>query len=131
MIAFAKMHGCGNDFVVVDERKLGAKNWAELAPGILDRRFGVGADSLLVLAKSTNCDARMRIFEKDKNGDRPVNALHKEIYQDEHFKDLILFYEYFHGDSGRGVGATHQTGWTGVVAHLINESCWSTKKSKK
>ena len=39
-------------------------------------------------------------------------------------RTLILFYEYFHGDNGRGVGATHQTGWTGVVAQLIDESCW-------
>ena len=45
----------------------------------------------------------------------------KSIYQnDPHFRDLILFYEYFHGDTARGVGASHQTGWTGVVAELIN-----------
>ena len=73
----------------------------------------------------------VNIFKKDANGDRPVHALHEEMYRDEHFKDLILFYEYFHGDNGRGVGATHQTGWTGVVAHLIHESCWHTTKSKK
>ena len=64
------------------------------------------------------------IFRQDENGDRPVNALHRDWYRDPHFKDLILFYEYFHGDSGRGVGATHQTGWTGCVAYLIDESCW-------
>ena len=64
------------------------------------------------------------MFKQDEDGNRPVHALHKEWYQDEHFKDLILFYEYFHGDNGRGVGATHQTGWTGCVAHLIDESCW-------
>jgi len=66
----------------------------------------------------------VNIFRKDKNGERPVHALHKDWYKDEHFKDLILFYEYFHGDNGRGVGATHQTGWTGVIATLIDESCW-------
>lgn len=66
-------------------------------------------------------------FKKDGHGDRPVHALHKEWYQNEHFEDLILFYEYFHGDNGRGVGASHQTGWTGVVAHLIDESCWEKK----
>ena len=64
------------------------------------------------------------MFRKDKNGNRPIHALHKDQYKDEHFNDLILFYEYFHGDNGRGVGATHQTGWTGCVAHLIDESCW-------
>jgi hypothetical protein len=59
-------------------------------------------------------------FRKDKNGDRPVND-HEAIYRnDPYFNDLILFYEYFHGDSARGVGASHQTGWTGVVAELIN-----------
>jgi hypothetical protein len=60
------------------------------------------------------------IFEKDKNGMRPANTDHSVYQHDEHFKDLVLFYEYFHGDSSRGVGASHQTGWTGVVAELIN-----------
>ena len=60
------------------------------------------------------------IFKKDKNGVRPVND-NLTLYRDDpHFKDLILFYEYFHGDTARGVGASHQTGWTGVVAELIN-----------
>jgi hypothetical protein len=60
------------------------------------------------------------IFEKDLNGMRPANADHSIYRHDEHFKDLVLFYEYFHGDNARGVGASHQTGWTGVVAELIN-----------
>ncbi len=63
-------------------------------------------------------------FKKDKNENRPVHALHKDWYRDKNFQELILFYEYFHGDNGRGVGASHQTGWSGVVAHLINDSCW-------
>ena len=50
-----------------------------------------------------------------------MNGLTPLLYKDENFKDLILFYEYFHGDNGRGVGASHQTGWTGVIAELINE----------
>ena len=60
------------------------------------------------------------IFEKDANGIRPANMDHPIYQHDEHFKDLVLFYEYFHGDTARGVGASHQTGWTGVVAELIN-----------
>ncbi len=60
------------------------------------------------------------IFEKDRNGIRPANLDHPVYQHDEHFKDLVLFYEYFHGDTSRGVGASHQTGWTGVVAELIN-----------
>ncbi|WP_400071571.1 MGH1-like glycoside hydrolase domain-containing protein [Zobellia russellii] len=61
------------------------------------------------------------IFRKDENGNRPVNELEKEKYTDEHFKELILFYEYFDGNNGRGVGASHQTGWTALVANLIEE----------
>lgn len=61
------------------------------------------------------------IFEKDDNGKRRSNADHSVYQHDDHFKDLVLFYEYFHGDTSRGVGATHQTGWTGVVAELINK----------
>ena len=50
----------------------------------------------------------------------PVNDDNGCYQNDPHFKDLVLFYEYFHGDTARGVGASHQTGWTGVVAELIN-----------
>jgi hypothetical protein len=59
------------------------------------------------------------IFTKDSNGLRPVFDHHKDIQKDPLFSDHIFFYEYFHGDSGRGVGATHQTGWTGLVAKLL------------
>ncbi|QEC70056.1 glucosidase [Panacibacter ginsenosidivorans] len=59
------------------------------------------------------------IFRKDENGNRPVNDNYALYRDDPHFKDLVLFYEYFHGDTARGVGASHQTGWTGVVAELI------------
>ncbi|WP_047417572.1 glucosidase [Cellulophaga sp. Hel_I_12] len=61
------------------------------------------------------------IFEKDEHGDRIVHALHKETYAREDFKDLILYYEYFDGDNGRGIGASHQTGWTSLVSNLIDE----------
>jgi len=61
------------------------------------------------------------IFKKDEHGNRPVHALHQERYSDKHFKELILFYEYFDGNNGRGVGAAHQTGWTALVANLIEE----------
>jgi hypothetical protein len=59
------------------------------------------------------------IFRMDQEGNRPVNGNYHLLNSDPHFKDLIFFYEYFHGDTGRGVGATHQTGWTGLVAKLI------------
>jgi hypothetical protein len=61
----------------------------------------------------------MKIFERDESGSRRVHALHDIYEKDPFFKDLILYYEYFHGNNGRGVGASHQTGWTGVVAELI------------
>ncbi len=59
------------------------------------------------------------LFETDDNGNRPIHRDHAARYNDPHFKDLILFYEYFHADTGRGVGASHQTGWTGLIAKLI------------
>ncbi|MFK7972976.1 MAG: glucosidase [Bacteroidia bacterium] len=61
-----------------------------------------------------------RLFVKDENGNRPVFGENEKLQNDPHFKDYILFYEYFHGDNGRGVGASHQTGWTGLVATLFN-----------
>jgi hypothetical protein len=59
------------------------------------------------------------IFRRDKAGRRPVFGECDKLQKDEHFRDYLFFYEYFHGDNGRGVGATHQTGWTGLVAKLI------------
>jgi hypothetical protein len=60
-----------------------------------------------------------RIFLKDGKGLREVNALYPKFQQDPHFRDCVNFYEYFDGDTGRGVGASHQTGWTGIVAKLL------------
>ena len=60
-----------------------------------------------------------RIFLKDENGQRPVFAHHPRMQSDPNFRDYLHFYEYFHGDSGRGVGASHQTGWTGLIAKLL------------
>jgi hypothetical protein len=61
----------------------------------------------------------IKIFMKDKDGNRPFYGHYKKMQEDPHFKDHILFYEYFHGDNGRGIGASHQTGWTGLVAEMI------------
>jgi hypothetical protein len=60
-----------------------------------------------------------RIFLRDEHGRRPVFDNHNKLQDDPHFRDHLLFYEYFHGDNGRGVGAAHQTGWTGLVAKLL------------
>ncbi|MET4082900.1 hypothetical protein ABIB40_002864 [Pedobacter sp. UYP30] len=86
-------------------------------------QFPHGSDNMLGLKDiSEELSKRLvNIFVTDDNGDRPVNALHKMQYRDEHFKDYVLFYEYFDGDNGRGVGASHQLGWTALVANLIEE----------
>lgn len=66
------------------------------------------------------------LFTKDKNGRRPIYGDNEKMQTDPHFKDLILFYEYFHGDNGRGLGASHQTGWTGLVAEMIHKTTKET-----
>jgi hypothetical protein len=60
-----------------------------------------------------------RIFLRDEQGRRPVFGDQPKLQNDPNFRDHVLFYEYFHGDSGRGLGASHQTGWTGVLAKLL------------
>jgi hypothetical protein len=60
-----------------------------------------------------------RIFTRDEKGLRPVYGGSEKFQSDPHWRDYILFYEYFHGDNGAGLGASHQTGWTGLVAKLI------------
>ncbi len=64
-------------------------------------------------------DRLSRIFLRDKRGQRPVYGGTQKFQSDPHWRDLILFYEYFHGDNGAGLGASHQTGWTGCVAKTI------------
>ncbi|MBI2194504.1 MAG: glucosidase [Planctomycetes bacterium] len=61
------------------------------------------------------------IFTRNEDGRRPVYGGARKFQEDPHWKDYILFYEYFHGDNGAGLGASHQTGWTGLVASLIDE----------
>jgi len=59
-----------------------------------------------------------RLFVRNHEGRRPAHGTHSR-WSEEHWRDHVLFYEYFHGDTGAGVGASHQTGWTGVIAFLI------------
>jgi hypothetical protein len=61
------------------------------------------------------------IFRKNEKGDRPVHGDCKEYQEDPYFKDLLLFYEHYHGDTGRGLGASHQTGWSGLIANIISQ----------
>jgi len=62
------------------------------------------------------------IFLRDREGRRPVHGHDERYHKDPHWQDLVLFYEYFHGDNGSGVGASHQTGWTGLVAKMMQQS---------
>ena len=64
----------------------------------------------------------MRIFLRSGDGHRPVYGGLEKFQNDSHWRDLIYFHEYFHGDNGAGIGASHQTGWTGLVAKLIEQS---------
>ena len=60
------------------------------------------------------------IFERDAEGERPVFGSVQKFQDDPHWRELLLFYEYFHGDNGAGLGASHQTGWTGVIARIMH-----------
>jgi hypothetical protein len=67
------------------------------------------------------CSRLLKLFRRGPDGRRPVFGSYEKFQTDPHFKDYILFYEYFHGDNGRGCGASHQTGWTGLIANLISQ----------
>jgi hypothetical protein len=83
-----------------------------------------GSGQLMTLAAvAQELSQRMtKIFLKDSNGARPVHGGQRIYRDDPHWRELVLFHEYFHGDNGSGVGASHQTGWTGVVAKLIEQN---------
>jgi hypothetical protein len=64
----------------------------------------------------------IRMFIPDQNGQRPIYGGLNTFQEDPHWREYLLFHEYFHGDNGAGLGASHQTGWTGLVAKLIHQS---------
>ena len=80
-----------------------------------------GSGNLMNLYEVANeiANRLTRIFLRDESGRRPVFGGSEKFQTDPHWRDHLLFYEYFHGDNGAGIGASHQTGWTGVVASLI------------
>jgi hypothetical protein len=77
---------------------------------------GSGVQKTLFEVAREIADRLMRIFLPDASGHRPVYGGQRRFGDDEHWRDLVTFYEYFHGDNGAGLGASHQTGWTGLVA---------------
>ncbi|RMG94913.1 MAG: glucosidase [Chloroflexi bacterium] len=86
--------------------------------------FPTGSGVMFTLNQvATELSRRLiRLFLPDENGRRPVYGGLAPFQEDPHWRDLILFNEYFHGDNGAGLGASHQTGWTGLVAKLIQQS---------
>jgi hypothetical protein len=82
-----------------------------------------GSGIMLTLDKIADelCRRLVKLFARGADGRRPVFGQCEKFQTDPHFKDHILFQEYFHGDNGRGCGASHQTGWTGLIANLIDQ----------
>ena len=80
---------------------------------------GSGQQRTLFEVASDLADRLVSIFLPDEHGRRPVFGGVELFQTDPHWRDNLLFYEYFHGDDGAGIGASHQTGWTGLVAKLV------------
>jgi hypothetical protein len=91
-----------------------------------------GSGQFMTIAEVADELARRlsRLFQKGEDGQRPVLKYHPKLASDPHFKDYVLFHEYFHGDNGRGVGASHQTGWTGLIAKLLQPRTPSVVKKR-
>ena len=82
-----------------------------------------GSGQLLTISQIADdlSNRLIKLFLRDENGRRPAFGTQPVFQADPHWRDYILFYEYFNGDSGAGLGASHQTGWTGLVAKLIQQ----------
>jgi len=83
---------------------------------------GSGRQCTLLEVAQELAERLTSLFVRDKDGRRAVYGGAQKFQSDPHWRDLILFYEYFDGDDGRGIGASHQTGWTGCVARMIQAS---------
>jgi hypothetical protein len=86
--------------------------------------YPTGSGIQLTLEQIANDLSRrlVSIFLRDDKGRRPVFGGNDTMQSDPNWRDLLLFYEYFHGDNGAGIGASHQTGWTALVANLIDRN---------
>ncbi|WP_035984754.1 MGH1-like glycoside hydrolase domain-containing protein [Leptolyngbya sp. KIOST-1] len=93
--------------------------------------YPTGSGDYKTLFEITQCisERLVSIFTRDANGRRPVYGGAEKFQNDPHWRDLILFYEYFHGDDGSGIGASHQTGWTGCIARVIQALGYFTPES--
>jgi hypothetical protein len=106
-------------FLLIDSlRKLGSAFGDDATP----RLAASGDQPIAFRAIARDIAHRMiKIFARDEHGRRPVFGDRSKMQEDPHWRDHLLFYEYFHGDDGSGLGASHQTGWTALVASLIDE----------
>ncbi len=106
-------------FLVIESlRKLGKAYGPGFSVKLPD---GSGREVTLAQMGEEIANRLIRIFTRNAEGKRPVYGGSKKFQDDPHWRDHILFYEYFHGDNGAGIGASHQTGWTALVASLIDE----------
>jgi hypothetical protein len=92
-----------------------------------------GSGNMLTLREIANdlSQRMINLFKKDETGKRPIYENNELLQSNPHFCDHLLFHEYFDGDTGRGLGANHQTGWTGLVAKLIQPAYPTSSKEKK
>ncbi len=95
--------------------KFGREFGADLAPG----RNGQPVVPITLAGEIAN--RMISIFKQGKDGRRPCFGVYDKFQTDSYWKDCLLFNEYYHGETGQGLGASHQTGWTGLVANLIDE----------
>ena len=100
------------------------KKFGEFYDDTLSIEYPTGSGKLLELKDVANEITKrvISLFQLDEKNNRKSNGDQNWFYQLPENKDLVLFYEYFHGDTGRGLGASHQTGWTAIIAQLINET---------
>jgi hypothetical protein len=80
---------------------------------------GSGRQGTLKQAAAEIARRASRLFLPDASGRRPAHGAEARYQQNEHFRDLVLFYEYFHAETGQGLGASHQTGWTALASRLV------------
>lgn len=95
--------------------------------------FPTGSGKFLTLLEISTelCKRLIRIFIRNEEGSRPIYGGMEKFQQDPYWRDLILFHEYFHGDNGAGLGASHQTGWTGMITRIIHHTYETLMQEQK
>ncbi len=107
--------------ILIQIRVVNRANTAKHLHVLLEYPTGSGPHQTLQQVAEAIGQRLCGIFLRNQAGDRPVHGGHSLFQTDPHWRDLLLFYEYFHGDNGAGIGANHQTGWTSLVATLLHQ----------